>query len=104
MSEQTEFRVPGRGDLAAAETAIERACSALGLRVGMKGTLRSYPGSVHWHLKYGKESGTLELTLLARERRLWAQVQRGRRAPWIEEALPNVKRAVERALSGRRSP
>jgi hypothetical protein len=31
--------------------AVERACSAIGLAVTLRGTLAAYPGSTHWHVK-----------------------------------------------------
>jgi hypothetical protein len=49
-------------------------------------------------MKRGIQPGTLEVTLWEAKRRLWASVQDGRRAAWIDEALPRVKDAVETAL------
>jgi hypothetical protein len=42
---------------------IEKAAALYGLQVRMKGTLRIYPGSQHWHLYKPGERGTLEVTL-----------------------------------------
>jgi hypothetical protein len=58
-----EIAVPPDAQLLGAEEVIERCCEAAGLHVTMKGTVAAYPGSVHWHLKRGKEPGTLEVTL-----------------------------------------
>ena len=66
--EQIEFSVPARCDVRKAEALIERVCAAHGLQAAMKGKLSSYPGSIHWHYKKRAEKGTLELTLLPRER------------------------------------
>jgi len=66
----------------------------------MKGAQASFLGSIHWHYKRKGQKGTLELTLYAAERRLWAQVQEGRKAPWIDEELPRLQRAIERELKG----
>jgi hypothetical protein len=93
-----EFTVPQGSSLSAAAALIEKACLGCGLRVSTRATLSSYPGSIHWHLKRGLQSGTLELTLWEAKRRVWARVQDGRRAEWIDEALPRVKDAVETAL------
>lgn len=95
---EVEFNIPPKCHLRDAEALIEATCLACGLRIAMKGTLRSYAGCVHWHLKQGDNRGTLELTLWPMRHRIWASVQDGRRAPWIEEALPRLKRAVETAL------
>ena len=78
---EVEFRVPKQCDLAGAELLIESACARRGLIVAMKGTLAGYPGCVHWHWKKREAKGTLEITLYPKDRRIWAQVQDGRRAP-----------------------
>jgi hypothetical protein len=96
--QEVEFTIPRRCDLANAARLIEEVCSGLGLNLAMKGTLATYPGCVHWHYKKQKEKGTLELTLLPSDKRIWASVHTGRRAPWIEILLPRVQRAVELAL------
>jgi hypothetical protein len=67
------------------------------LRITLKGTTASLPGSTHWHLKRGKLAGTLEATLWPQESRFWLSVQEGRRARWIEESLPEVVAALKRA-------
>jgi|SRR5579872_4748182 len=98
--QQIEFSVPPRCDLTKADALIERVCRVHGLHAAMKGTLATYPGSIHWHWKKSKEKGTLELTLLPCERRIWAAIHTNRQAPWIEDALPKVRTAIERALKG----
>jgi len=82
--QEVEFKVPAEFAFAEAEALIESVCAAHGLDVAMKTSLASFPSSVHWHCKNKKEKGTLELTAFARDRRIWAQVQSGRKAPWIE--------------------
>jgi hypothetical protein len=95
---EVEFTVPQGCSLRGAASLIEKACGECGLRVSTRSTLRSYPGCVLWHVKRGIQPGTLELTLWETKRRVWASVQEGRRAAWIDEALPRVKEAVETAL------
>jgi hypothetical protein len=95
---EVEFSVPSNCDLFRAGKLIEDVCSRLGLTVSMKGSLATHPGSVHWHFKNGKEKGVLELTLIAADRRIWAQVHSGRRAPWIDLVLPKVRREIELQL------
>ena len=96
--EQIEFSVPPRCDLMKVDALIERVCAAHGLHAAMKGRLATYPGSIHWHYKKPKEKGTLELTLLPSERRLWAAIHTNRQAPWIAEALNKLRADIERAL------
>ena len=95
---ETEFKVPPNFDFAQAERALESVCAAHGLRVAMKATLASFPGSIHWHFKNQKDKGTLELTVFPRGRRIWAQIQDGRKAAWIDAMLPKIQRAIEREL------
>jgi hypothetical protein len=95
---EVEFAVPQGYSLSGAASLIEKACRECGLRISTRATLQTYPGCVHWHVKRGIQSGTLELTLWETKRRVWASVQNERRAPWIDEALPRVKDAVETAL------
>jgi len=97
--EQVEFSIPARRDLKKAAALIERICAQHGLQAAMKGTLASYPGSIHWHYKKPNQKGTLELTLLCEERRIWASVHSNRKAPWIEDALMRVRADIERALA-----
>ncbi len=96
--QEIEFTVPAKADLDQAEAVIESVCAAHGLQAGMKSPLASFPGSIHWHYKKPREKGTLELTLFRRDRRIWAQVQEGRKAPWISTVLPLVRSAIEREL------
>ena len=76
--------VPAGARLAGMEHDIESACRAEGLRQTLKGTLAQYPGCVHWHVKQGRERGTLEITFWPAERRLWFKVAEGRRGEWME--------------------
>ena len=78
---------------------IEEAAAHYGLRLRMKGTLRTYPGSEHWHFQKPGERGTLEVTLWPAGKRVWFSVQAGRRAAWIAEMIPPMKTWIEGQLS-----
>jgi hypothetical protein len=95
---EVEFQLPRQYDPAGIEELIEQVCREQGLCSALKGTLAKYPGSVHWHYKKGKQSGTLELTFDRLRGRLWAAVQAGRQAQWIDSELSVVRRRVERGL------
>jgi hypothetical protein len=95
---EIDFAVPQNADLIGAERLLEEICARRGLVLAMKGSLASYPGCVHWHYRRQNQKGTLELTLFAQDRRVWAQVQDGRKAKWIDEELPELHAAIERAL------
>ena len=77
---------------------IEEACRALGLRATLLGTLKSYPGSIHWHIKKGQERGTLELTYWPKAARLWLSVRRGRDAEWVLPAMKQIKGSIEQDI------
>ena len=64
---------------------VDHIASELNLVVTLRGTLKSYPGSIHWHLKQGKAKGVLEITLW--QDRAWLSVQEGRKGDWIEDAI-----------------
>src|SRR4051794_41704257 len=53
---------------------VESACASAGLTITMRGTLAAYPGCVHWHLKRGRERGTLEITWWPKTAELWFKV------------------------------
>lgn len=95
---EIEFTVPPGCGLSGAPSLIEKACLGCGLRISTRASLRGCPGCIHWHVKRGIQPGTLELTLWEAKRRVWASVQDSRRAAWIDEALPQVKDAVETEL------
>ncbi len=66
---------------------VEQIAGDLCLVVTMRGTLRKYPGSLHWHLKKGTLAGVLEVTVWPSESRAWVSNQSGRQGDWIAEAM-----------------
>jgi hypothetical protein len=96
--QEFEFQIPRTAQLTNVDSAIESTCIAEGLGIGMKGSLTSFPGSTHWHFKKPGERGTLEITSFPSDRRIWAKVQSGRRADWIEPCLIKIKAKLEKAL------
>ena len=93
---EIEIDMPERDDTPRAIERIERAMSDYGLRLASRGTLKTYPGCVHWHYTNGSDPGTLEITLWSQRNRLWFKIQSGRRAQWIDQILPRLKRELER--------
>ena len=83
------------------EIAVEKCSRDFGLLETMKGTLAKYPGCVHWHFQKPLVSGTLEVTSWPSNDRLWISVQQGRRAEWMEEAVPSMERCLQNALRWR---
>ena len=76
-------------------SSVEAAAAHYGLQIRMRGTLRTYPGSQHWHLHKPGERGTLEVTLWPAGKRVWFSVQAGRRAEWIADIVPHIKAWIE---------
>jgi len=91
-------KLPPRADLAAAERLVESTCRSRGLSEGMKTTLRSYPGSIHWHFTKEGERGTIEVTLWKKEKRLWINVHDNRASPWTSKEAGRLKSALEGAI------
>ena len=91
-----ECKISRYDNLSGAGKFIEDICARRGLQLSLKGSLSTYPGSIHWHYKRLRQKGTLEVTLLVSARRIWFQVQAGRSAPWIEDELPLIRREIEK--------
>ena len=77
---------------------IERVCVAHDLNCTLKGTLVSYPGSIHWPFKKGKQKGTLEITWWESKNRLWFKVSGGRTGKWTEESMLQIKEEIQKTL------
>jgi hypothetical protein len=61
-----------------------------GLTIRLQGTLRTIPGSTHWHLTRGPRSGTLELTYDPQLCLVIVAVHNNRRGTWAGEAVFDV--------------
>ena len=93
--EQIEIHIDPAGIEDQLTPLLEEAIAHFGLEIRMKGTLRTYPGSQHWHIYQPGERGTLEITMLPEGKRVWLSVQSGRRAGWIADIVPQLKAWVE---------
>jgi len=103
MSVEIAIRVPDGIRPDKIVSAVDRTIVDLGLIVTIRGSLKSFPGSTHWHLKRGRGRGTLEATWWPGMRKLWIKIQAGRTAQWIEEIAPRFKREIESRLAKRDS-
>jgi hypothetical protein len=74
---------------------IDEISADQGLSIRMKTSLAKFPGSIHWHLKKGRERGTLEVTLLPAKQRLWFSMHENRSADWVMSAAQEFKRRIE---------
>jgi hypothetical protein len=92
---EVNLEVPENANTDVVIDSVERVCLQHQLSYTLKGSLASYPGSVHWHFKAGKQKGTLEITWWENKNRLWCKVADGRKDKWIEESLPQIKEEIE---------
>ena len=95
---EIEIPLPAGIDCRDVERAIDEALAQAGLLISLRDTLKKFPGCVHWHVKNGRETGTLEITLWPREHRAWFTVQDGRRAGWIKGKIKIVKDDIQRQI------
>jgi hypothetical protein len=93
-----EIELHPETDLSSAESIIERSCMLEGLRMTVKRPLTKHSGKIHWHFRKGTESGTLEITLVPEERRIWFSVHSNRKGPWIQASIDNLKPTIEHGL------
>lgn len=82
-----EITPPAEHSPAALAALVKRAAAACGLSISQVTTLRTYPGSTHWHLNRPGAWGTLELTSWPQAGRLWFSVHANRRADWVAPAI-----------------
>ena len=101
---EVQLQIPDSVNTNALVRVVENICIANGLTCTLKGTLAGYPGCVHWHFRRGRQKGILEMTWWEMEHRLWFKVADHRKATWIEEDLPVLKKKIEQALHNSQDP
>jgi hypothetical protein len=99
MAKEIDIDVPANVTPENVVATIDAAIAALGLNVALLASLKSFPGSTHWHLKRGREPGTLEITWWPSRRRLWIKIQAGRSAAWIGKTAPQLKELIQLRFS-----
>ena len=80
------------------ETAVQRAAEAVSAQVTLTGTLKSYPGSRHWHIQAPPRRGTVEVTFWPERNALWVSVHANRMGEWAGEAASALAEALEQIL------
>ncbi|MEX2173794.1 MAG: hypothetical protein WD872_05490 [Pirellulaceae bacterium] len=96
----TEIHLPTGVTCQRVEQVIDEAIAQRGLQVTLRGSLKKYPGSIHWHLKNGRASGTLEITLWPERQRAWFTIQDGRVAPWLDGEIERLAELIRQRLGG----
>lgn len=82
----SQINLPGR---------FHAAVAAMALTVHNEVSLRSIPGSRHWHVRKPGVAGTLEATWLPAERRFWFSVHDNRAGDWIETAIVSLSKELQ---------
>jgi len=76
-------------------SAFEKAVHTHSLTIKSRGTLKTIPGCVHWHIIYDGSKGTLEATFDKNRLRLWLCYHDNRYAEWIDEAVKKIRKTFE---------
>jgi hypothetical protein len=76
--ENTELEVPKNCNFDYAKKVIEQCSREEGLEITLTGSLSTFPGSTHWHLKKERERGVVEVMVWPMKKRIWFSVQKGR--------------------------
>jgi hypothetical protein len=84
------------------ERFIDESVAEGGWQISLRGTLKKYPGCVHWHLKRPSATGTLEVTWWPQQHRAWFTIQSGRAAPWIQDDMNRLSERLQSRLRGMR--
>ncbi len=96
---EIELTLPPNIDLVIVEQVIEQCCASQGLTQSLKGALKKYPESLHWHFKQERQRGTLEITFWPKAGQIRFKVQEGRQAPWIEEIVSTLPGRIAQELT-----
>jgi hypothetical protein len=94
-----EIAIPTNHEPAMLIERIERCAAAEGLDIGQRMTLRTFPGSIHWHLRLPSVKGVLELTYWPEQRRLWFAVHSNRQSEWIAPAIERLRTCLQQAVA-----
>ena len=92
---EIELPVPALASWQTLSQIVEQCCAAEGLIVTLRGTLATYRGSIHWHLKRPGCRGVLEATLWPEGRCVWFSIHDNRRGDWMDEAVERLGRAIQ---------
>jgi hypothetical protein len=92
---EIRIRLPRGVNAREVERSIDAAIAAVGLRIALRGTLKKHAGCVHWHVKSGREAGTLEITFEPQPLRAWFTIHDGRNGSWIKDKARRLARAIE---------
>lgn len=78
--------IPPNLDRSGVPASLEACARSLGLEPGQRLTLKTLPGSMHWHLKRPGEAGVLEATWDPSRSELWLSAHDNRARAWVAPA------------------
>ncbi len=98
----SEIELPAVVNVDRLDDAVESCCLEVGLDLRFKTSVKKHPASVHWHFGRRNQRGTLEVTLLVREKRLSISVHTNRAGAWTDAMMIELKSKLETELAGRK--
>ncbi len=75
-----------------------QAAMQVDLSPGPRQSLKTKPGSVHYHLTCPGQTGTLELTIWPERQLIWLSVHANRAADWTDGAADALSAALARSI------
>lgn len=90
-----QIRLPSNPILEKVISKFEKAVKSHSLLIKSRGTLKTIPGSVHWHITCSGQKGTLEATFDQNRLRLWMSYHDNRYAEWIDDAVKKTSKTFE---------
>jgi hypothetical protein len=99
-----EIAIPANHEPAILIEQIEHCAALEGLDIGERMTLRTFPGSIHWHLRRPRTKGVLELTYWPSQRRLWFAVHSNRQAEWIAPTIERLQTCLGQTVDESQEP
>jgi len=74
---------------------FEKAVMGESLSIKSRGTLKTIPNCIHWHIINNGRKGTLEATFDKNRNRLWLCYHNNRYANWIDDAIEKLRKTLE---------
>ncbi len=95
-----EIDIPDMSSVRAVEAWLQERVQSAGLHLRGPITLKTIPGSLHWHLSAGQGSGTLEVTIDRVRKVVTVSVHANRRGTWAGAAVESWARGLTDVLCG----
>lgn len=90
-----QIRLPSNLTFEKVISKFEREVKTHSLIIKSRGTLKTIPSSIHWHITSSGQKGTLEATFDQKRLRLWMSYHDNRYADWIDDAVKKITKTFE---------